>query len=400
MGYYTLIFWILVALLVYAYLGYGILAWFMGFIQSIFKAPKAVSLQSDLPSIAIIIPAYNEGIALKDKVVNTLTLDYPSNLVQIIIVTDGSTDASANMLKEFPQILHLHQNERKGKMSAINRAMTFVQQPIVVFSDANTLLNTNAIREMVKHYANEKVGGVAGEKKVMVPSSQNIIGIGEGLYWQYESAMKQLDSDLYTVVAAAGELFSMRTQLFYPLPEDTILDDLMLAISICKQGYTITYEKNAYAIEAPSINLAEERKRKIRIASGAAQAVARLGIFPSATNWMLNFQFFSRRVIRWLVSPISLPILFLINCVLVFYCNTSPLYQLLFILQVLFYTMACIGWLMYKSGKKSLLFFAPFYFVFMNGCMLIGFIKQIFKPQKGTWEKAQRASIFTADTIL
>ena len=394
MDYFIIIFWVFILLLIYAYIGYGMLAWMISFLQNIFKTPTIISLQTPLPTVAIVIPAFNEAQILESKIINTLELDYPSSQIKIIIITDGSNDASFEILNKYPIIVHLHQSERKGKMAALNRAMTFVDTPIVVFSDANTLLNKNAIREIVHHYADKKVGGVAGEKKVVLPPSKNIIGLGEGMYWQYESAMKQLDSDLYTVVAAAGELFSIRSQLFTPLPEDTILDDLMLAISICKKGYTIRYEKNAYAIEAPSINLFEERKRKIRIACGAAQAVARIGMIPSTTNWMLNFQFLSRRVIRWIISPIALPIVLILNLIIVMHINNAAIYQCLLLLQIIFYTMAAMGWLLYKLGKKSILFFAPFYFVFMNSCMLTGFIKQIFRPQHINWEKAKRATIF------
>jgi cellulose synthase/poly-beta-1,6-N-acetylglucosamine synthase-like glycosyltransferase len=246
---------------------------------------------------------------------------------------------------------------------------------------------------MVRHYTNEKVGGVAGEKKVMTTLANNLVGQGEGLYWQYESAMKQLDSNLYTVVAAAGELFSLRTKLFKPLPEDTILDDLVLAVSTCKQGYTIVYEKNAYAIETPSLNLKEERKRKIRIAAGAAQAVVRLGILPSATNWMLNFQYFSRRIIRWLISPIALPIILFTNIFLVLYYQLQGVYSTILLAQIIFYAMALAGWIMYKLNKKNILLFVPFYFVFMNTCMMLGFMKHFFGWQAVAWEKSKREQI-------
>ncbi len=389
----TIIFWIFIAFLLYAYIGYGIIATTIAFVYSITKKQDTVVLEMSLPKVTLIVPAYNELDILPQKIHNTLALDYPTDLLDIIFITDGSTDDCYTLLKSFSNILHLHQPERKGKMAAMNRAMQFVKTPIVIFSDANTLLNSIAIREMVRHYANETIGGVAGEKKVIATQQDNLVGQGEGLYWKYESAMKQLDSNLYTVVAAAGELFSIRTNLYIPLPEDTVLDDLVLAISTCKQGYTIAYEKNAYAIETPSINLYEERKRKIRIAAGAAQAVARLGIVPSSTNWMLNFQFFSRRIIRWIISPIALPIILTSNILLVIQYRAGMLYQTILLLQLCFYTMAFVGWIMYKWNKKSMLLFVPFYFVFMNSCMLIGFIKQMLGKQKATWDKAKRVQL-------
>jgi cellulose synthase/poly-beta-1,6-N-acetylglucosamine synthase-like glycosyltransferase len=389
----TIIFWIFIAFLLYAYIGYGIIATTIAFVHSITKKQDTVVLEMSLPKVTLIVPAYNELDILPQKIHNTLALDYPTDLLDIIFITDGSTDDCSTLLQSFSNMLHLHQPERKGKMAAMNRAMQFVKTPIVVFSDANTLLNSIAIREMVRHYANETIGGVAGEKKVIATQQDNLVGQGEGLYWKYESAMKQLDSNLYTVVAAAGELFSIRTNLYIPLPEDTVLDDLVLAISTCKQGYTIAYEKNAYAIETPSINLYEERKRKIRIAAGAAQAVARLGIVPSSTNWMLNFQFFSRRIIRWIISPIALPIILTSNILLVIQYRAGMLYQTILLLQLCFYTMAFVGWIMYKWNKKSMLLFVPFYFVFMNSCMLIGFIKQMLGKQKATWDKAKRVQL-------
>ncbi len=389
----TIIFWIFIAFLLYAYIGYGIIATTIAFVYSITKKQDTVVLEMSLPKVTLIVPAYNELDILPQKIHNTLALDYPTDLLDIIFITDGSTDDCYTLLKSFSNMLHLHQPERKGKMAAMNRAMQFVKTPIVIFSDANTLLNSIAIREMVRHYANETIGGVAGEKKVIATQQDNLVGQGEGLYWKYESAMKQLDSNLYTVVAAAGELFSIRTSLYIPLPEDTVLDDLVLAISTCKQGYTIAYEKNAYAIETPSINLYEERKRKIRIAAGAAQAVVRLGIVPSSTNWMLNFQFFSRRIIRWIISPIALPIILTSNILLVIQYRAGMLYQTILLLQLCFYTMAFVGWIMYKWNKKSMLLFVPFYFVFMNSCMLIGFIKQMLGKQKATWDKAKRVQL-------
>lgn len=400
MDYTVIIFWVMIGLLLYAYIGYGIIAGIISFIKLIIKKPDAIFSDMPLPDVALVIPAYNEADILQEKIKNTLALDYPTPMLHIFFITDGSTDYSNKIIEPFTQIKLLHTAQRQGKMAAINRAMTFVKQPIVIFSDANTLLNKNAIREIVKHYNDEKIGGVAGEKKVMATISENIIGVGEGLYWQYESAMKQLDSDLYTVVAAAGELFSIRTKLFKPLPIDTILDDLVLAINTCKQGYTIVYEKNAYAIEAPSINLAEERKRKIRIAAGAAQAVARLGILPSATNWVLNFQYFSRRIIRWLVSPISLPIILITNILLVYQFNGGILYKILLGSQIVFYIMAIAGWVMYKIGRRNILLFVPFYFVFMNSCMLVGFVRQIFNKQKVTWDKAKRSNKLMADAVV
>lgn len=388
-----IIFWVLVACLLYSYAGYAIVAGIISFIRDVFIKQEEINLTTDLPKVTIVIPAFNEVDFIEKKISNTFALDYPKHLIQIICITDGSNDGTPEIVSEFKEVELLHNDERKGKMAAINRAMLHVKNPIVVFSDANTLLNTIAIREIVKHYSNRKIGGVAGEKKIVANINNNIVGEGEGLYWKYESAMKQLDSDLYTVVAAAGELFSLRTVLFQPLPNDTLIDDLVMAVTTCKQGYTIAYEKNAYAIETPSINLKEERKRKIRIAAGAAQAVARLGIVPSSKDWMLNFQYFSRRIIRWLISPMALPTIFILNVIILQHNTNSVLYKALLIAQAIFYLIAFLGWFLYRLHKKNIFFFAPFYFVFMNVCMFTGFVKYLIGLQTVNWQKAKRITL-------
>lgn len=392
-----IIFWILAACLLYSYAGYAIVAGFISFIRNIFMKEEEINLTTNLPKVTIVIPAFNEAEFIEKKISNTFALDYPKHLIQIICITDGSNDGTPEIVSEFNEVDLLHSSERKGKMAAINRAMLHVKNPIVVFSDANTLLNTIAIREIVKHYSNKKIGGVAGEKKIIANINNNIVGEGEGLYWKYESAMKQLDSDLYTVVAAAGELFSLRTVLFKPLPNDTLIDDLVMAVTTCKQGYTIAYEKNAYAIETPSINLKEERKRKIRIAAGAAQAVVRLGIIPSSKDWMLNFQYFSRRIIRWLISPIALPTIFILNLFILINNADSILYKALLIAQCIFYLMASLGWFLYRLHKKNIFFFAPFYFVFMNVCMFTGFVNYLLGLQTVNWQKAKRITLVEAE---
>jgi cellulose synthase/poly-beta-1,6-N-acetylglucosamine synthase-like glycosyltransferase len=275
-------------------------------------------------------------------------------------------------------------------MAAINRAMQFVSSEIVVFSDANTLLNADAVINIVKHYTDAGTGGVAGEKKIVMPvKGDNYLGIGEGIYWQYESAIKQVESDFYTVIAAAGELFSIRTKLFKPLPDDTVLDDFMLGMHICKEGYIIKYEKDAFATEYPSANISEERKRKIRIGAGAAQAFIRIGL-PSGRDWLLNTQYFSRRVIRWVISPIALILVLLCNIFICLASYDDIIYDYLLLLQLIFYCMAVFGLWAYYTRQRSVAFLIPFYFVFMNWCMLVGFCKQIFKRQPVLWEKSKR----------
>ena len=226
----------------------------------------------------------------------------------------------------------------------MNRAMKFVTTPYVIFSDANTLLNPESIQMIVRHYSDPLVGGVAGEKKVITAADELAAGIGEGLYWKYESYLKQMDSELFSVVGAAGELFSSRTDLFEHTREDIIIEDFVQSLRICMKGYVIRYEPGAYAMETASSSMKEEEKRKIRICAGAFQAMGLLkGLFNIFRYPVLSFQFISHRVLRWTLSPVCLIILAVANA-LICLKGGSVFYQIFpLVMQAGFYA-ACMGW--------------------------------------------------------
>ncbi|MDB5197111.1 MAG: Poly-beta,6-N-acetyl-D-glucosamine synthase [Flaviaesturariibacter sp.] len=374
-------FWLLLSIVFYTYIGYALLLIWLK--QS--KSKHQNTSNTILPSLTIVIASYNEEAVLTDKIKNTLALDYPAHKLEVIIITDGSTDTSTTILQRYPSVQALHLDERRGKAAAINRAMQVVDTPIVVFSDANTILNRDCLLLLVKHFNAERTGAVAGEKKV---ASYSGMGSAEGWYWQYESFLKRLDASFYSVVGAAGELFAMRTSLFASLPEDTILDDFALSMQVCLKGYRIAYEPSAFATEAPSASLEAEKQRKIRIATGAFQALRRLPGKQLMAIKRLGFQFFSRRWLRWVVCPPALIALFILNAVLAL--STGTLYEVIFIFHALFYGLAIIGWMHIRQNKVSVLTTVPFYFLFMNYCMLVGLLH--FWQRKGTvlWTKAER----------
>jgi cellulose synthase/poly-beta-1,6-N-acetylglucosamine synthase-like glycosyltransferase len=224
--------------------------------------------------ITIIIAAYNEETIIKKKIENTIALDYPKELIKIIVVTDGSTDNTYTIASQFKEVNCYHENARKGKMAAIDRIMPFVESEITVFTDANTLLSIYSLRHLNRHFADKKVGGVACEKKVITTSiDQNKTTNQEGLYWKYESWLKQIDSNYYSVVGAAGELYAIRTSLYSYPGDNIILDDFMVSMNICRKGYVFKYEPKAFATELPSKDLKEEAKRKIRIGAGGIPSI-------------------------------------------------------------------------------------------------------------------------------
>lgn len=347
--------------------------------------------EADLPGVSLIIPAFNEASVLREKISNTLDIDYPAGKLTVIFITDGSTDNSPELLRAHPSILTLHEVGRRGKTSALRRAMEFVKTPIVVFSDANSMLNRECLLRIVRHYANDRVGGVAGEKKILSAGSP-AVGQAEGLYWKYESFMKRQDAAFNTVVGAAGELFSIRTDLFTPPGDEVVLDDFVISMNICLGGHRIAYEPGAFATELPSASLMEEEKRKVRISAGAYQSV---GILHAALNFfrfpLLSFQYISRRVLRWMVCPFLLPVLVVTN---IFLYQTQPsqqLYAALLLAQLVFYLSAAVGWLLLRSGRRGGLLSIPAYFLFMNYCLIKGLLRYLRKKQEVTWEKSQRA---------
>lgn len=385
-----LVFWISVFIVIYTYLGYGIVLFMMVKLKRIFSKSFVFQENSPTPSISILIAAYNEEDIILEKLKNTLELNYSREKTQVIFITDGSTDSTAEKLRGNNEILLLHQDKRAGKMAAIERAIPFIEGEIIIFTDANTFLNKRAALDLVKHYQNPLVGAVAGEKRIIVDKTADASSAGEGFYWKYESKLKKWDYELYSNVGAAGELFSIRALLYKPIEHDTIIDDHMIAMRIAENGYLIAYEPGAYAIEKGSANIKEELKRKIRIAAGGIQSILRL---KKAANPFLNpiftFQYISHRVLRWTITPILLILIFILNPIIWAHTKSS-LYGAFFALQLIFYSLSLVG-IYYESKNIRLkIAFVPYYFCMMNYAVLAGMIKFFSNKQSSAWEKSKR----------
>ncbi|MET4082122.1 biofilm PGA synthesis N-glycosyltransferase PgaC [Pedobacter sp. UYP30] len=385
-----LIFWICLFIVAYTFVGYGFLLYFLVKIKRAIK--KQIPFQKDVffPTVTLLIAAYNEEDLILEKVADSLALNYPKEKLQLIFVTDGSTDNTPTLLRNCEGITTLHAEARNGKMAAIKRAMPFVEGEILVFSDANTFLNADAIKELVKNYQNPKVGAVAGEKRILVDEHADASAAGEGFYWKYESFLKKLDYQLYSNVGAAGELFSVRKSLYPHVESDTIIDDHMIAMRIAESGYIIAYEPDAYAMETASANTKEELKRKIRIAAGGMQSILRLKKAANPfNNAILTFQYISHRVLRWTVTPFFLVLIFALNT---FICAKylGFIYQFLLVAQVLFYVCALIGWYFEHKNLKVKAFFVPYYFCLMNYAVAAGIFRYFRKEQSAAWEKSIR----------
>mgnify|MGYP003627941686 CR=1 FL=1 len=384
------VFWIAIAVVAYTFLGYGIVIGFLVKIKGLLSKKVNQSEKQFLPEVTLVVPCYNEADIIKDKVLNSLGLEYPIGKLKIFFITDGSNDNFKDVLSEFPQVKLLHDDRRAGKTAAENRAMKFVTSPIVVFTDANTVLNSKAIKNIIRHFSNEKVGCVSGEKRVLVEEEDSASSAGEGMYWKYESFLKKMDSMLYSAVGAAGELVAFRSDLYRDLPEDTILDDFMQSLLIASDGYRIVYEPDAYAMETGSDSTGEELKRKIRISAGGWQSMKRLFFKITPFNLpVLFFQYLSHRVLRWTITPFLLVLIFVVNF---FLLNQGVIYQLLMLSQLFFYAAALLGYFLESRKIRVKILFVPFYFCMMNYAVIAGLIRFMKGSQKSTWEKAKRKS--------
>lgn len=376
----TTLFWLCLAIVVYTYVGYGLILYLLVFIKRLaIKAKPLADITDDcLPEVTLMVCAYNEEDIISEKMSNTHSLDYPADRLHLVWVTDGSTDNTNSILSTYPDVKIVFSPERRGKSAALKHGIKEVSTEIVMMTDANTMLNPEAVREIVRLMQDPKVGCVSGEKKVMAKSDSDEAAQGEGLYWKYESTLKRLDSELYSAMGAAGELCVIRRQLMTDIPDDTLLDDFVISMEIVRMGYKIAYTSKAFAMEYGSADLHEESKRKRRIAAGGLQSSWRLrSLMNPLRHPVVAFQFVSHRVLRWTITPVCLFALIPLNTILVL-SGEGIIYTILWILQILFYASALAGMRISK------------YFVFMNLNVFRG-MAYLLNNTSGTWEKAKRA---------
>lgn len=389
------LFWASVFLIFWNYIGYAIPIWVLnklGLGRRRMDA-MATSTLEDPPSVSFIVAIFNEEECIEEKIQNTLALDYPKEKIEFLFITDGSTDQTNDVIKRYPSVQLLFQPERNGKIAAVNRAATVAQNDILIFSDANTILNQEAIHFIVQHYKNPQVGGVAGEKRVIASQQdQEGVGEGEGLYWKYESFLKNLDASFHSVVGAAGELFSIRRSLHVATDPRVILDDFVISLKIAVKGFVIEYEPRAFAAELPSFSYYDEKKRKVRIAAGGFQAINMLWeIFYWWKFPRLTYLYFCHRFMRWAVSPFLLFLLVLITPLLAV-LSDSFFYKLTFLFFIMYAMVLIFAHFKPSLLKKSKWVKLLHYFYFMNFSVILGFFRFIGSNQSAAWERSRRVT--------
>ncbi len=391
----ALFFWGSLGGILYTYFGYPVLIFLLA---KIIQKPEIY--QTYKPSVTLLIAAYNEETVIEEKIKNSLTIEYPKDLLQILVVTDGSRDRTPEIAKRYINygIEILHEPERRGKMAAINRALPSARGEIVVFSDANNDYQPDTILKLIQPFGNPSVGGVTGAK--VIGQGDGSLGASEGLYWKYESFIKKQESQAGSCTSAAGEVLAIRKNLYSSPPDQVINDDFYIAMQIVRNGYRLVYVPDAKSIERVSPSAQDEVARRTRINAGRFQAIAMSKQILPFNRPLLVWQILSHKFLRPIVPFFMIgAALFNLMAVLFppatkgFWILSKP-YSLIFLgLQFLFYMLAWIGMKAGNCGEQNRLvrlFYIPTFLTNSNYAALLGFFRFLRGSQSHMWERIQR----------
>ncbi len=377
-----LVFWLSLILIFYAYFGYPLLITLLSFLVN-----NKVNKAEIEPFVTLLITAFNEEKDITDKIKNSLNLDYPKDKFEIVVASDGSTDATDDIVRSFENNeagikVRLHRVEgRVGKTATQNSAVKVCRGEIIIFSDAASMYDRNVIRALVKNYADPKVGAVSGmytyEDKEGASS-----GLATIVFWNLENYIKKRQTRIRTITGCCGCIYSLRKELYTNLPS-TIISDLVEPLMILQKGYRIVFEPEAKALEETAGKTADEFKMRIRvIVRGMTGMLFARKLYNPIKYPFVSLQLVSHKVMRWLI-PIFCILAFVSNAILSF---SSQLYSLIFLGQLVFYALAGIGFLLEKSGIHKMIFYLPLYFCIVNLAALISMFK-VFQGQNiVTWQ--------------
>lgn len=361
----------------YAYAGYPFVLYVLG----LFRGRRILRDESYNPRVILIISAHNEERIIREKIENSLALDYPKDRLKIVVASDGSSDGTNEIAREYEShgVVLKAFDRREGKSATLNRAVLGLEADVIVFSDANAFYREDAIRMLVRNLKDEDIGCVVG--RLVYLSNHSYVGQGESLYWRYESFLNNLESRVKSVLVGTGTIFAVRRELFFPLAKD-VANDFQLPAEVASRGYGVVYEGSAIAYEKSTSFFREEFARKRRIiVRGLTGFRALRGNFGGAFR---IFQFISRKLLRWCVGPL-MPVLYAANIPLL----ADPAFRALFVLQNVFYILAIAGALLRRGGVQSRILFIPFYFVMVNAASFAAIVTYIGGNRLSSWEKAE-----------
>jgi cellulose synthase/poly-beta-1,6-N-acetylglucosamine synthase-like glycosyltransferase len=378
--------WVCIAGLAYHYIGYPVIVYMISRLM-----PYSVRREEIHPRVSLIISAYNEETVIGQKIENTLALDYPPNALEIIVVTDGSDDATPDIIRNYEDkgVILLHDPRRGGKSAAINRAAGEATGEILVFSDANAFYREDVLRKLVRNFHDPSVGCVSGKKTV--ETRAETVGESESTYWKYESFIKTHESRLGTTTAVVGEMIAFRKEIFAPIPDGIINDDAYLAMYTMRRGFRVIYEPEAVCWETSAQSMHDEVIRRRRINTGRFQLFFRFHWWPWKQPLAL-FSLVSHKFLRLLLPVLMIGAL-LGNTVYVILATQPGLLGWILPVQLLFYILALIGWLTEHKQRAWKLPALSYFLLRASFTPLSGFWGFVSGKQTVLWEKANRGNM-------
>lgn len=340
----------------------------------------------EFPKASVILPVYNEESVIKEKVENLLNQDYPSEKLEIIIISDASRDKTEKIVQEYnnQSIKLLKMEKRSGKSACINAGVKEAEGKILVFTDANTIFEKDAVKNMVRNFAEFEVAGVCGFLEIY-PSGKTKI---ESKYWKYERKLKELEGNLASVCGANGGIYAIEKTYFKYLPEHkNVLDDFINSVQPIRYKKRVVFEKEARAREESAQNLIGEFQRKTRIGNANYNTIREVAfLFNIFKLGRISLFFMLHKFLRWL-SPILLLILYFS---ILFVAPEKMFYGWISAAQGLFYILGFIGWLFLRKEKSPPILTPISYFCIMNLALLQGFLNWMFKKSKPVWEPIRK----------
>lgn len=378
------LFWLSVAIIAYAYVLYPLVVWSLSRLFG--RAPRCEDLPNDrLPFVSVLIAAHNEEDVIGERIANALALEYPANRREIVIASDGSSDATASIARQFAGqgVRLLESPTRRGKATMLNAAFPALRGDIVLLSDANTFIEPQALRRLVRWFADPRTGVVCGRLVLMDPATGRNV---DGLYWQYETFLKRCEARLGGLLGANGAIYAVRRSLFTGIRRDTIVDDFVIPLKTrLRTGCTFVYDDDAVAFEDSAPDLASEFKRRSRIGAGGFQSIVALRRLLWPREGWVAFTFLSHKVLRW-ICPFALIGALVANLFLA----VDPPYRVLLVAQVAAYSFAVLGRWVTGTGAVSRLLRLTTMFATMNAALLVGFWRWASSHQTGLWERTAR----------
>jgi cellulose synthase/poly-beta-1,6-N-acetylglucosamine synthase-like glycosyltransferase len=379
---FAFFFWLSVAMIFYSYIGFFFLLILTGWLRN-----RKVRKAEITPSVSLIIAAYNEEKSIHKKIENSLEIKYPSDLLEIIITSDGSNDHTEEIVKEYTsKNVKLVSCPRRGKIFALRDAVAQAGGEIIVFSDANTLYHPRSIQKLVPNFADPDVGGVCGNQKHirhMEKIGHDSTSEGETLYWSYDKWLKEIETMTGSIVSADGAIYAIRRKLFQMPAITAVTDDFAISTAVVEQGYRLVFENEALAFEKPMAIAGQEFKRKVRIMNrGLRGVLLRKKLLNPFRYGFYSITLFSHKVLRRIV-PFFLILLFIASF---FLSGQNMFYLAAFISQVAFYAWVGISYLVRKTSVgRWKIFYIPFFYSLANAAAFVAIINLLSGKQVVLW---------------